>query len=207
MKTLKNMIVIALLAICFTACKNETAPEVVTVENESTEVSIAANDLDPNATYTKAEFTIDGMTCAMGCAKTIEKKMAKMEGVKSAKVDFDTRMAMVEYDEAKVTPTTLENVVKKAGDTYSVKDMKTVDAFSIKKACSMACCEGKTDEEKANCKMACCSNKAEASTDSTTKTACAKDCKMACCAEKTEAEKTACAKDCKMACCADKAKA
>ena len=34
------------------------------------------------------------MTCAMGCAKTIEKKMAKMDGVKMAKVDFEKELAM-----------------------------------------------------------------------------------------------------------------
>lgn len=172
MKTFKNIIVVVLLAVSFIACKNETAPEVVTVENETTEAAeVATSELDPNASYAKAEFTIEGMTCAMGCAKTIEKKMAKVEGVKSAKVDFDSRIAMVEYDEAKVTPTTLEEVVKKAGDVYSVKDMKTVDSFNAdKKACDK------------DCKMACCADKTEAE-----KTACAKDCKMACCADKAKA--------------------
>ena len=172
MNTFKNIIVVLLLAVVFSACKNETAPEVVTVENESTEMTTdQIKELDPNANYAKAEFTIEGMTCAMGCAKTIEKKMAKLEGVKSAKVDFDSRIAMVEYDEAKVTPTTLEEVVKKAGDVYSVKDMKTVDSFSAeKKACDK------------DCQKACCANKTEAE-----KMACAKDCKMACCADKAKA--------------------
>lgn len=176
MKTLKNIVTLVVLALVFASCKNETAPEVVTVETETTEVAVA--ELDPNATYAKAEFTIEGMTCAMGCAKTIEKKMAKMDGVKSAKVDFDTRLAMVEYDEAKVNAMSLEEVVKKAGDVYSVKDMKTVDSFD-----------------------------SEATPDAADKKACDKDCKKACCADKTEAEKTACAEDCKMACCTDKAKA
>lgn len=168
MKTFKNIIVVVLLAVSFMACKNETAPEVVTVDNETAEIT---NELDPNASYAKAEFTIEGMTCAMGCAKTIEKKMAKLDGVKSAKVDFDSRIAMVEYDEAKVTPTTLEEVVKKAGDVYSVKDMKTVDSFNTeKKACDK------------DCKKVCCAEKTEAE-----KMACAKDCKMACCADKAKA--------------------
>ncbi|OBX21351.1 MULTISPECIES: heavy-metal-associated domain-containing protein [Bizionia] len=177
MKTFKNIMTLVVLALAFASCKNETAPEVVTVETQSTEVAVA--ELDPNATYAKAEFTIEGMTCAMGCAKTIEKKMARMDGVKSAKVDFDTRLAMVEYDEAKVNATSLEEVVKQAGDVYSVKDMKTVDSF-----------EGETTPD-----------------TSMDKKACDKDCKKACCADKTDAEKTACADDCKMACCADKAKA
>lgn len=209
MNTFKNICFVAIMVFAFTSCKNETQPEVKTIEVEVTNKDVASK-LDPNATYAKVEFGIDGMTCAMGCAKTIEKKMAKMEGVKSAKVDFDKRLAMVEYDEAKVTPTSLEEVVKKAGDMYSVTDMHTVSS-SQDKLCKMACCEGKTDEEKANCKMACCADKADASDNvDGEKMACAKDCKKACCADKAEAtkeKKMACAADCKKACCADKAKA
>jgi Cu+-exporting ATPase len=207
MKSIKNIIGLLLLTVFFTACKNETAPEEITVEVET--ITEEVTSLDPNATYAKAEFTIEGMTCAMGCAKTIEKKMAKMEGVKSATVDFDKKLAMVEYDEAKVTPMSLEEVVKKAGDMYSVTDMHTVTTFNEGKMCTMACCEGKTDKEKANCQMECCSNKTDAE-----KVACDKDCKKACCADKkaetSEAstdKKMACKADCKMACCADKSKA
>ena len=104
MKTFKNICIVAILALAFASCKNENQPEVKTVDVNVTTKDVSET-LDPNATYAKVEFGIEGMTCAMGCAKTIEKKMAKMEGVKSAKVDFDKRLAMVEYDEAKVSPT------------------------------------------------------------------------------------------------------
>ena len=165
MKTIKNITLITIALIAFVSCKNDKHPEVKTVETENTE-EIA--QLDPNATYAKAEFSIEGMTCAMGCAKTIEKKMAKMDGVKSAKVDFEKELAMVEYDEAKVSPASLEEAVAKAGDVYKVRDMKQVEEFSTeKKAC------------KEDCKMACCKDKTEAE-----KLACAKDCKMDCCAKK-----------------------
>lgn len=116
------------LLICFSSCKNEVKPEVKTVSTEA-----GTKTLNPNATYAKVEFSVDGMTCAMGCAKTIEKKIAKMEGVKTAKVDFDKRLAMVEYDEAKVTPKSLEATVTKAGKVYKVKGMKKVDTFSFEK--------------------------------------------------------------------------
>lgn len=112
---------VSFVALLVMNCKNEANPEVKTVEVE-TETS---KTLDPNATYAKAEFTINGMTCAMGCAKTIEKKIAKMDGVKSAIVDFDKKLATVEYDEAKVTPVLLEKTVTKVSDTYTVSDMKT----------------------------------------------------------------------------------
>ncbi|EGV42213.1 heavy-metal-associated domain-containing protein [Bizionia argentinensis JUB59] len=171
MKSLKNIMTLVVLILVFASCKNETTPEVVNVETTPTP-EVTKAELDPNATYAKAEFTIEGMTCAMGCAKTIEKKMARMDGVKSAKVDFDTRLAMVEYDEAKVNATSLEEAVKKSGEIYSVKDMKTVDSFDA----DMKTCDK-------DCKKACCADKTEAE-----KTECAEDCKMACCADKNKAK-------------------
>ena len=84
MKTLKLVLGIALFSLVLWSCKNE--PETKTVEVEETKV---VNEIDANATIAKAEFKIDGMTCAIGCAKTIEKKLSKMEGVKSATVDFE----------------------------------------------------------------------------------------------------------------------
>lgn len=191
MNTLKNILVIAFISVSVLACKNESQPEVKTIETEITsEVNTKEEkQLDPNATYAKAEFSIEGMTCAMGCAKTIEKKIAKMDGVKSAKVDFEKEIAMVEYDEAKVTTNSLEEAVAKAGDTYKVKDMKTVDSFSSekhecsadchKKDCDKTACANKTEAERAACKKAC-AEKAKADK----KMACADDCKKDCCAKK-----------------------
>ena len=108
------------------------------------------------------------MTCEMGCAKTIEKKLARMEGVKSATVDFKNEMAMVEYDVAKVNPESITKTVTSVGKTYSVENMQTVEAFSgVKKACDK------------DCKKACCKDKMEVE-----KKACAKDCKKECCTKK-----------------------
>lgn len=169
MKTLRKIFAVAVLGLVVVACKNEKQPEVKTVE---TEVAVEKVELDPNATYAKAEFTIKGMTCEIGCAKTIEKKLAKMEGVKSAKVDFSKELAMVEYDEAKVTPDNLTETVTKTAETYSVESMKTVEAFSAKKACEPGC------------KKECCSGKEEVKAEKPMKMGCAADCKMDCCADK-----------------------
>lgn len=165
MKHLKFILLVILTATFFTSCKNETKqPEVKTVEVTATENN---KTLDPNAKYAKAEFTIDGMTCQIGCAATIQKKISKMDGVKSAKVDFDKKLAMVEYDEAKVNPEKLTSTVTSVADIYKVSNMKTVDAFSAEKKCGddckKACCtktEGEKMACKADCKMACCKKKA-----------------------------------------------
>lgn len=190
MKSFKQILVLALVTVFTISCKNEAQQEVKTYPSASENLEVSAkNTINPDAKLAKAEFKIEGMTCAMGCAKTIEKKIAKMEGVKSATVDFDRQLAMVEYDEAIVTHASLENTVTSVGDTYKVKDMNDVEAFTTaKKECRMKC--------KADCTKKDCA-------DCAAKTA---ECKKKC-AIKTETEKMACAKDCKKACCADSKKA
>ena len=164
MKPYKIILASAFLSVFFLACKSEPKTEVITVET-SEETN---KNLDSNATYSKAEFNIKGMTCEMGCAKTIEKKLSKMEGVKSATVDFKNEMAMVEYDVTKANPSSITKVVTSVADTYSVENMKTVTEFSgAKKSC------------KKDCKKACCKDKMKAN-----KKVCTKDCKKACCAKK-----------------------
>ena len=171
MKILKLVIVIVIFSATVWSCKNETEAQVKTIEIEET---TGKSEIADDAILAKAEFNIEGMTCAIGCAKTIEKKLAKMEGVKSAKVDFDKKLAMVEYDEAKVTTSSLENIVTNASDTYSVNDMKTVESFSTDGA--KAACDHKGKECKEEGKAAC---KGMAK-----KATCGDDCKKDCCADK-----------------------
>ena len=150
MKILKLVIAIAIFSITVWSCKNETEPQVKTIEVEEIK---AKSEIADDSILTKAEFNIEGMTCAIGCAKTIEKKLAKMEGVKSAKVDFDKKIAMVEYDEAIVTTTSLENTVTNASATYSVNDIKIVESFSTDGA--KAACDHKGKKCKEGDKTAC----------------------------------------------------
>lgn len=168
MNFFKNALTLVFAVLLFTACKNEKKPEIKTVETATTSINEETIQLDPNATYAKNEFSISGMTCAVGCAKKIEGKLAKLEGVKSAKVDFDRKLAMVEYDVAKVTPESLTTTVTKISETYKVSDIKTVDAFSVKQ------CKGKCKEDCKSAKKGC-KNK--------DKIACLKDCKKPCCAK------------------------
>lgn len=186
MKTLKLVLGIALFSVVLWSCKNDVEPKIETIEVAKTD---AVKEMDANATLAKAEFTIDGMTCAIGCAKTIEKKLSKMEGVKSASVDFDTKTAMVEYDENKVTTTSLEKTVSKTSDQYIVSEMKTVESFSTnyakgqdKTECDhkgKKCKKGKECKKgKKKCK------KGKKSAHGEKMAACAKDCDKECCADK-----------------------
>lgn len=123
---MKKILFIALALVVFVGCKDKKKPEIVTVDTEVKKEKpkeVAAN-------YDKAEFKIEGMTCAIGCAKRIEKKLANMEGVKSATVDFDKKLAMVEYNQEKIDFDALTSTVTKVSKTYKVSDIKKVDGFS-----------------------------------------------------------------------------
>jgi len=119
---------ILILLVTF-SCKDKQ-PEVVTISNEVEAAATSTEDNWEGKEIAKAEFTINGMTCAMGCAKMIENKLASMDGVKSAEVDFENKLARVEYDGEKVTTNSLESTVTAAGKSYSVAEMKTVENFS-----------------------------------------------------------------------------
>ena len=121
MKFSKSIVALAIATIFFVSCKkNETQT------SESVETS-AKKEIAAAVKPEMASFTIDGMTCPEGCAKTIEKKLSEMDGVQSAKVDFDKKQATVYFDLDKLQSEDLVKAVETTGDgqTYKVSNVKT----------------------------------------------------------------------------------
>ena len=56
-------------------------------------------------------MSIEGMTCAMGCARTIETELKNVDGVNSAVVDFESATASVEFNSGLVSETGLIDFV------------------------------------------------------------------------------------------------
>ena len=83
MKFSNSIIVIALATLLIVSCKNNNSKSDETATKSDAKKEIAAA-VKPET----ASFTIDGMTCPEGCAKTIEKSLSEMDGVQNAKVDF-----------------------------------------------------------------------------------------------------------------------
>ena len=112
-------------------------------------------------------LAISGMTCEIGCAKTIQSKLSKKEGVLGAKVIFTDSIANIEFDANKTSKEDLIAFVSgiAGGELYKASESSNkVDTTVKAHVCSDTC--------KESCEM-----KAE-------KTACKEDCKMACCADK-----------------------
>ncbi len=121
MKFSKVITVLAVAITFFVGCKKNEIKSSDSLETVSKKEITAA--VKPQT----ALFTIDGMTCPEGCAKTIEKKLSEMEGVQSAKVDFDKKQATVNFDLDKLKSEDLVKAVETTGDgqTYKVSNVKT----------------------------------------------------------------------------------
>ena len=116
---------IALAGVLFVSCKKNTEEAAKVTSSETTapkvKKEIAAANLQT------ASFKVEGMTCAIGCAKTIESELSDLDGVQKATVDFDKKLATVTFDKTVQNPESLTKVVQATGDgkTYKVSDMKS----------------------------------------------------------------------------------
>ena len=124
------------------ACTQHSKPEIKEV---STTAQMNGKVIDGELSETS--FSISGMMCKMGCAKTIETNLSKMEGVQEASVDFETSLATVLYNSSIVQTDDLVRTVTDTGDSYSVLNItsssKEKPACCTKKGCSKANCPKK----------------------------------------------------------------
>ncbi len=118
MKVANYILTLVLLSGFFTGCKDTaSAPK----EEVSAKKEIAVAKSPETAT-----IHIEGMTCAVGCAKAIEEKLADMNGVQQAKVDFDKKEATVNFDLDVLTPDDLVKAIESTADgkSYKASDVK-----------------------------------------------------------------------------------
>jgi len=118
MTVLKSIVLTTLLSTTLIGCKDTASKPAKEVSAVKKEMSVAKNPQ-------KATFQIEGMSCAVGCAKTIEEDISKMDGVQKSSVDFDKKTAIIEFDADKIKA---EDLVKKAeaaadGVTYKVSNL------------------------------------------------------------------------------------
>jgi Cu+-exporting ATPase len=73
------------------------------------------------------ELEIGGMTCEIGCAKLIESKLAKVEGIREITVQFEDSLGSVTFDKNIIDQNQIVKVLEDiaGGDLYSVKSIET----------------------------------------------------------------------------------
>lgn len=169
-----------LLVVLFIGCNTAPKPEKKTISHD------AEKTVELSADMSHISFPIKGMTCEVGCAARIEKKVAASEGVVASKVDFKAETAYVSFDPSATSFEAIRATIEGLGADYEVGEA-TVDSpyFQMK--------EGKSCKK--DCDKPCCKDKK----------ACDKSCDKPCCKDgKKDMDKKACAADCKKACCAKK---
>lgn len=125
MKFTKIIVTVAIASLVFVSCKKEADKNLANIKTEKTTPK-EHNAIAPENVQT-ASFTIEGMTCAEGCAKTIEQELSDLDGVEKATVDFDKKTATVTFDKTVQNPENLTKIVQETGDgkTYKVSNMKS----------------------------------------------------------------------------------
>ena len=120
MKFFKHLTLIIILANISISCENKS--------NSNKEKVIVQTQ-----NYKKMELHIKGMTCEIGCAKIIESKLSKTNGIKFSKVRFIDSIGMVEFDANILSQKDINNVVSKigGGELYKVTENKIVEEFAI----------------------------------------------------------------------------
>ena len=116
-----SLVVIAILAMTFTGCRNNQF---------STKSLVNYSDLDVEEAYKspkQIKMNIEGMVCAVGCAAMIEKNLNKTNWIKFAKVDFESKKAVLTYDANRLTTNDITQVVLNTGSDYLVTDLELID--------------------------------------------------------------------------------
>ena len=121
----KLILTITLASLLFVGCKEKSTDTVSDATSENNALKekkeIAAANLQT------ASFSIEGMTCEIGCAKTIEKELNGLDGVEKATIDFEKKSATISFDKTILKTENISKVVEATGDgkTYKVSNMKS----------------------------------------------------------------------------------
>ncbi len=125
MKLINKIVYILVISLFFLSCSKDK-PQA----NEESVISekILAENLK------NIVVDIKGMTCEIGCARLIQSKLYKTDGIKYAKVSFEDSIGNITFDANKISQVEIKNIIQKiaGGDLYKVDKINEVDNFSKK---------------------------------------------------------------------------
>jgi len=121
---MKNSFLILIISLILISC-NETKKENTVKQSDTKLEEIAAN-------YKSIEVDIEGMTCEIGCARTIQSKLSKVKGITYSKVDFESKKGIFTFDSNKLNENDIINKIDgiAGGDVYSVTKTEKLDKIA-----------------------------------------------------------------------------
>ncbi len=124
MKVLIKIFSISLLVLFFISC--ESRKETKLDLKEASETNVVAQNLR------QVKVDIKGMTCEIGCARLIQSKLYKADGVTFAKISFEDSSGIVKFDQNRISEEGIKKIIEKTagGDLYSVAAIYEIDIDS-----------------------------------------------------------------------------
>lgn len=117
MNTKSIFLSLILSALLIWSCSNE--PKKLKIED-------IKNGVLQMAEIQTVSFAVSGMTCEIGCAKTIQSKLSKKEGVTDVRVVFSDSIATVSFDSSKTSTTDISSFISgiAGGGAYTASELK-----------------------------------------------------------------------------------
>ena len=123
MKVINKIFTLLFFVLFFVSCqKNET-----TKNTDSTIVE--KKELTKNLNHIKVD--IKGMTCEIGCARLIQSKLYKTDGITFAKISFADSSGVISFDQNRISTDDIKKIIQKTagGDIYSVVGIEEVKSL------------------------------------------------------------------------------
>lgn len=119
---MKRIIFLFISSVLFLSCNdNSTQKETVT---PSAKQEVALKNI---------EVDIKGMTCEIGCARLIQSKLSKVEGVTYTKVSFEANKGQFTFDSNQISSEEIKTNIEKiaGGDLYYVTASREIPEITM----------------------------------------------------------------------------
>ena len=121
MKVHIKFISLAIIILFFTACDSKKSDETDKIVPDEQEV--LAEDLH------EVKVAIKGMTCEIGCARLIQSKLYKADGITYARVSFEDSSGVVRFDQNRINEDEIRKIIERTagGEIYSVASIEEIE--------------------------------------------------------------------------------
>lgn len=129
----KLMIISFSFAVLVSSCGDfvSVGKQAESIDIPSSEKKIKTEVLAENKVEVKME--VEGMTCAMGCAKYIEEKVGDLDGVVASSVNFEEKIATFEFDKTTTSSEKIQEFISNIHDgQYKAKPISGDNAIDTK---------------------------------------------------------------------------
>ncbi|MCA0932404.1 cation transporter [Lutimonas saemankumensis] len=115
---------VALFLLFFMACDSSKK------QGQDIREEVKSEEIAENIQEVKVD--IKGMTCEIGCARLIQSKLYKADGISYAKVSFEDSSGVVRFDQNKIDSKKIKDIIEgtAGGEIYSVTGIQEISMES-----------------------------------------------------------------------------